>query len=609
MKHARTRLLCTSATVLLLGAAPAAADQYNYDALGRLKSVITTDGRQTLYSYDAAGNRTTVSVGGISNRHPTANDDAGRLEEGSGPELRVHVLGNDADVEGPLRIVGATAGVYGSVTPDGGDLVYRPFLPARFSATDVISYTVQDPGGLTDSAVFRVELANLPPQARSDAFSVPPNTAAVLDLLANDSDPGGDSIRIHALGQPSNGEATRIDARLVRYTPRPGFVGQDSFSYVLRDGENAEASATVQVSVDGVNHPPVAADIPDVVVRAGQFVVIDAGPYLTDLDRDPLSIVSAGPATRGGVDPIGGTSMRYSPTGAAAGSDTFPYTVTDGRGAASTARVTVNILAASGPGRDDPPPPPNRPPVAVNDQVRTDPDEAVAFDPRGNDSDPDGDPLSVVDFGPAAHGTVERYGTGLQYTPRPSTGPKDRPSLDQFTYTITDGRGATASAGVSISISEPLGPEIVAPDPPDVPEVGGPPPPTSNQAPIARDDQLQVQVGQRLEFDPRLNDSDPDGDPLYVVSLGDAAEGSVDFYLGRFVYQHSGVSVPTKQGSSSRLDSFTYTIVDGRGGTSTATAFVRIYKPIDPEIVEPPPTDAGDGSDPPPAPSNPETGQ
>lgn len=124
--------------------------------------------------------------------------------------------------------------------------------------------------------------------------------------------------------------------------------------------------------------------------------------------------------------------------------ETFLLTLSTPSGA------TVATAAATGIIKNDDPAPPNRPPVAVNDAARTAPGQAVAVAVLANDSDPDGDALSVTAVSKPAHGTATIANGAVTYTPAAGyTGP------DSFTYTVADGRGGTATGTVTLTVATP----------------------------------------------------------------------------------------------------------------------------------------------------------
>jgi hypothetical protein len=87
-------------------------------------------------------------------------------------------------------------------------------------------------------------------------------------------------------------------------------------------------------------------------------------------------------------------------------------------------------------------------PVAHDDAATTPQDTAVTILVLSNDSDVDGDSLTVTAVGVPENGTVENRGNSVTYTPNASyTG------TDSFSYTIGDGQGGTATALVSVTVT------------------------------------------------------------------------------------------------------------------------------------------------------------
>ena len=128
-------------------------------------------------------------------------------------------------------------------------------------------------------------------------------------------------------------------------------------------------------------------------------------------------------------------------------------------------------------------------PSAVDDAITVDFESAATvIDVLANDSDPDNDTLTITAVSTPMHGTAVISAGGVSYTPMAGYS-----GSDSFTYTISDGRGGTATASVNVTVN---------------------PAAESNQAPVAVDDDGGVLKGLRTDIDVLANDSDPDGDPL-----------------------------------------------------------------------------------------------
>ena len=91
---------------------------------------------------------------------------------------------------------------------------------------------------------------------------------------------------------------------------------------------------------------------------------------------------------------------------------------------------------------------PNKPPNAADDSLVTAEDTAGSLNVLTNDSDPDGDPVSFVGATDGSHGTVNCVAGVCTYTPAP-----DYNGPDSFTYTISDGRGASAVGTVNVAVN------------------------------------------------------------------------------------------------------------------------------------------------------------
>ncbi len=516
--------------VVLAGGSVTYAPADGYSGSDRFAYTVS-DGRGGIASASV-----TVTVTAQPNRAPAARDDSASTP--AGQPVTIDVLANDSDPDGDaLDVIAMTQPAHGSVSQgDGGKLTYTP--DAGFEGTDRFSYTISDGQGGSASAQVTITVApppNRDPVARDDFASTQAGQAVTIDLLANDDDPDGDVIVLGGFGQPRHGSVQAQGDGTVVYTPDAQFSGTDRFRYWIEDGRGGSASAAVTITVaQPPNRAPVAVDDVGVVLVGATIADVDVLANDSDPDGDPLTVTAVTQGQHGQVVILPDQRVRYTWDGVAGpASDQYSYTISDGRGGSATATVTLTL----------PVPPPNQPPVAMDDTAVASFTGAVDIDVLANDSDPDGDPLTVTAVTQGQYGTVAiQPDNRVRYTLVDPGGA----SVDVFTYTISDGRGGTATANVTVSF---------------------PPPP--NLPPIAGDDSYFVDLAQvvnGVSLDVLINDSDPDGDPLQIVAVTQpvGAQTSTDGTQVFFVSSTVGTF------------SFSYTISDGRGGTASATVIVEV---------------------------------
>ncbi|UPW19697.1 glycosyl hydrolase family 8 [Agarivorans sp. TSD2052] len=124
------------------------------------------------------------------------------------------------------------------------------------------NYRIICPAGECDVVTPPPTGGNKPPVANNDSASTQQDTAVNIQVLQNDSDADGDSLTITSFTQAGNGSVSQVGNAL-SYTPNSGFVGSDSFSYTLSDGQaTANASVAITVSAnDGGGTPPVEGEL------------------------------------------------------------------------------------------------------------------------------------------------------------------------------------------------------------------------------------------------------------------------------------------------------------------------------------------------------------
>ncbi len=477
-----------------------------------------------------------ITIGGCtSNDPPNAVND--NYSTSQNTPVTNNVLANDSDPDGDtLTICNYTQASNGSVTVNGSNLVYTP--NSGFTGVDSYTYSICDGNGNTSTATVTITVTggntgNNPPNAVNDSYTTTPGTAVTNLVLGNDSDPDGDSIYFCGFSQPSNGTVIQSGFGFI-YTPNAGFTGADSYTYTICDGNGGSNTATVNITVSGGstgNNPPNAVNDSYTTTPGSPVTNLVLGND-SDPDGDTLYFCGFSQASNGSVIQSG-TGFIYTPNAGFTGADSYTYTICDGNGGSSTA--TVNITVSGGSTG-------NNPPNAVNDSYTTTPGNPVTNLVLGNDSDPDGDALYFCGFSQASNGSVVQSGTGFIYTPNAGfTG------ADSYTYTICDGNGGSSTATVNITVS------------------GGS---TGNNPPIAVNDSYTTTPGTPVTNLVLGNDTDPDGDALYFCGFGQGSNGLVIQSGTGFIY--------TPNSGFTGTDSYTYTICDGNGGSSTATVTINV---------------------------------
>lgn len=320
-------------------------------------------------------------------------------------------------------------------------------LPSDASAASryAVTVTATDASGASVVRDFTWTVSNTAPLAAPDTATTREDTMVLVAVTANDGDPDGDPIRL--VDEPgatsaAHGSVT-VDplTGLLAYTPDPGFSGTDTIVYTVVDAQGGRATGILTVTVTPVNDRPVAPEpLPGRNVADGETVRVPFGNLITDPDGDQLTYSVAGLPPGLGIDPatgeITGTIDRAAsgPTGRA--TYVVTLTATDPGGLAVTRSFAWTVT--------------NPAPAAVDDTIATPEDTPVDIDVTENDTDRDGDPLTVVPGSMAAgHGTVILNPDGsLRYVPD-----RDFDGTDRIVYTITDGNGGFATASATVTVT------------------------------------------------------------------------------------------------------------------------------------------------------------
>nr|WP_257977589.1 tandem-95 repeat protein [Vibrio parahaemolyticus] len=378
------------------------------------------------------------------NDAPNAENDVITTEEDTA--VTIDVLVNDSDVEGDaLSIQSASVpSEQGSVDIVDGKLVFTP--AENFNGEATITYIVTD-GDLTDEAKVTVTVTpvNDSPVAVDDTTSIQEDTAVTIDVLPNDSDVDGDKLSIQSASVPeAQGKVEIVEGKLV-FTPAENFNGDAEITYTVTDGELTD-EAKVSVTVNPVNDAPtIKVDAVESITEnavSTDTVVATLTVRDTDTPEDQLTVslennsngyfVLVGnevKLTQAGVDAVNNDELNLKDL-------TISASVSDGVNptANDSDSLIVNRV--------------NDAPVAKDDIATTQEDTAVTIDVLPNDSDVDGDKLSIQSASvPEAQGKVEIVDGKLVFTPA-----ENFHGDAEITYTLTDG-ALTDQATVNVTVN------------------------------------------------------------------------------------------------------------------------------------------------------------
>ncbi len=233
-----------------------------------------------------------------------------------------------------------------------------------------------------------------------------------------------------------------------------------------------------------------------------------------------------------GTVTVNGNRIGYTPNANANGTDTFGYRACDSAERCATTTVAVQVA------------PVNDPPTVRPDGTTTNRGVAVNIAVLANDTDPDGDQLTVQSVTSPAHGSATTNGSRITYTPAPGYA-----GTDSFSYRACDASNACGTASVSVT--------VVA----------------TNSPPNAADDTATTARNQWVRIRVLDNDSDPDGnlDPsTLTVTSGPQHERHLRIRDGQIDYQPNPHFIGT--------DTFTYRVCDTQGACDTAVVTVTVTR-------------------------------
>ena len=416
---------------------------------------------------------------------------------------------------------------HGNISGEAPKLTYTP--DEDYIGTDSLKFIVSD--GRTDSnsaeIIFNVTQVNDPPVANGQTVLVKTDKSFPITLTGSDKDSTDITFSIDS--EPENGTVSKVPGfetnGKVVYTPKPDFVGKDSFSFVTNDGDLNSQPAIVQINVTE-NNPPVAniltintdEDTPVTIVLKGE-----------DPDGDTLTYKVASEPLHGKLSGDA-PNLKYTPNENYNGPDNFNYSVNDSKSESFAANVSINVKSI------------NDAPTAKSENVTTQEDTPVPINLIA--SDPDGDTMTYIIVSPPSHGVLSSILPNTIYTPN-----NNYNGSDSFTYKVSDGKNESAITEVSITI-EPTEDAPIAV--------------TGNSVVLNEDTPTTI----------TLEASDPDGDPLTYTIERAPSRGTITGTGPQVTY--------TPDKDFNWLDSFTFSVSDGKTKSSPAVVYITVNSVNDP---------------------------
>lgn len=397
-------------------------------------------------------------------------------------------------------------------------------------------------------ALSNITLENANPDLVGDYAGISNEDEVVIinanSLLANDHEFDGETLTITNLINVKNGSAIILSNGDIEFTPDQNFNGLTTFEYEASDGVSEPSVAEVTINIAPVADAPIARYDNNLQLYLNEPQLILKEDLLrndTNVDEGALEIISVTSYSSGTAELTPDGNVIFTPSGNVGDLEFFEYVISNDGGLTTASAGAVMTIAER---------------VALTAEDDTfDANEGEALtisftDLFSNDVNQGSAQINIKEITSENNGVVT-IGQNQDLIFTPDTGFSGSAS---FTYIAVNNEGGEDAATVTIN---------VIPDP-------------ENAAPIANDD-----AGITFDEDQNIiiptatllgNDTDADNDVLQIISVSNGLNGSAELL-------EQGDVRFTPSANYSGPASFSYTITDGNGGISTATASL-IISPI-----------------------------
>lgn len=466
----------------------------------------------------------------------------------------------------PMRLE-MVSEVEGGTIEQRGDLF--TFLPhANFYGEASFAYRAGNASGETLDgrlALFLAPVNDLPTVVPLALAGIEDEVVSmtVEELLARGSDiEDGSGLRFGGIESSLGGDVHVDDQGRVHFLPEEDFFGDASFNYRLIDSEGGVGKGTVNIAIAGVNDAPVARDDHRILAWSNNSYeniylssVFTANDY--DVDGDPLRLVAVGAAEYGSISLDGAGQLRYvAPTDRWVGIDRFTYQISDDHGLTATATAWLDVRI-------------NTSPDVYSELLFTSEDVVSVLsqsDLLANDNDIDGDTMTIIAVDQAEHCQVTLQADGsILFVPEQNYN-NLYPGQASFRYTVSDG------------ISDPVWSYAFF----DIEPV--------NDAPILRgerifgaveDNSFSFSVADLISNDTDVEMASPyESDSIHFAGVWGAGHGSISWDQGSDTIYY----VPDLNFCG--VETFSYTVVDSYGASSSVTSEIYVEPVNDLPVVQ-----------------------
>ena len=479
----------------------------------------------------ADSNTSTISITvNPINDTPVANADFVTTPEDTLATIDLSGTDVDGNALSYFIVSGVNHGTLGEISSN--HISYTP--SSNYNGSDSFTFKVND--GTVDSAPATVSITVTPvndPPVLNLIGNKTVNELTNLTFTATATDP--DSSLTYSLIAAPSGATIASDTGVFSFTPTEAQgPGEYTLTVNVSDGIETD-SEEITITVNEFNVTPVSSD-DDVSTNEDTAVTITLSATDSDLPAQALTYSKVSDPSHGSVS-ITGNQATYTPSVDYNGADSFTFRANDGTDDGNTGTVTITVNSVN----DDP--------VANPDTASVNEDEVLTvakWDLVGNDTDVDGDSLSLISVSEPVHGSVAIDGDNVVFTPTANYS-----GSASFDYTVSDG-SLTDVATVAVTVN-PV-----------------------NDAPTANDGTATTSEDTLVTID--LSAGDIDNDFLTYLIVTGVSHGTLGTISGNQVAY-------TPNSNYTGSDSFGFKANDGSDDSNTATVTITITEINDPPAL------------------------